>query len=145
MRKAAGIILIIVSVVRLVDVVINAIGMPHFVFGSMFWWSVLYWIVWGGLLLAGGVLCIKRRYWGLCLVSALLTFLVTILPAVEALTRGNLAYFMNWRIWITVVGTLISTIFIFLTKKEWKEFSDSVDSEVSNGGQNSFLPRRGVG
>ena len=134
MRKTAGIILIIVSVVKLVDIIISASGMPNFLFRSALWWGVSYWIVWGGLLIAGGVFCIKRRYWGLCLVSALLIFLITILPAVEALSRGNLVYIMQWKILITVVGTLISTIFISLRKKEWKEFSDSVDAKVTYGG-----------
>ena len=127
MRKAAGIILIILGMFLLVRMIINVSGLSDFYipssssFLSMLWGVVSKGIVWGGLLVAGGVLCLKRRYWGLCLVSALLTFVITILPVVGALLRGSLRLLMTWETWILVLGALISTIFISLTKKEWKE------------------------
>ena len=127
MRKAAGIILIILGMFLLVRMIINVSGLSDFYipssssFLSMLWGVVPKGIVWGGLLVAGGVLCLKRRYWGLCLVSALLTFVITILPVVGALLRGSLRLLMTWETWILVLGALISTIFISLTKKEWKE------------------------
>ena len=124
MRKAAGIILIILSMVSLVGIIISMSEMPSPAFRTMLLWFVSQWIIYGGLLLAGGVFCFNRRYWGLCLVSALLALSRMILAAVEPLARGSIGYFMDWRIWIMVVGALVATIFISVRKKEWSEIGD---------------------
>jgi hypothetical protein len=134
MRKAASIILIVLSMVSLVGIIISMSDMPAPAFRTMLLWFVSQWIIYGGLLLAGGVFCLKRRYWGLCLVSALLTLSRTTLAAVEPLAHGSIGYFMDWKIWIMVIGALVATIFISLRKKEWQEISDSVDGKVSYDG-----------
>ena len=127
MRKAAGIILIILGMVVLVGMIIDVIGMsdwgiPSSARLSMLAGTVPYGIVFGGLFIAGGVFCFKRRYWGLCLISALLTLPLLITPVVGTLLQGDLS--LPWRIWGQFLGALIATIFISLTKKEWQEVSD---------------------
>jgi len=137
MRKAAGIILIIVGVVVLVGMIIEVIGLMgdfdlRSAILSVLLASVSPRIIFCGLLLAGGVLCLKRRHWGVCLVSALITLAFWIIPAVALLAGGDLS--IVWHGWIVVAGTLISTIFITRTRKEWQEISDSVDGKVSYDG-----------
>jgi hypothetical protein len=39
-----------------------------------------------------------------------------------------------WNFAIQVPGGLVAIVFISLRKKEWKEFSDSVDDKVSYDG-----------
>ena len=136
MRKAAGIILIILGVVVMVGMIIDVVNMSDFDFSSarlsILLGTVPYVIIFSGLLVAGGVLCFKRRHWGVCLVSAVITLAFWIIPAVGVLTGGELS--IGWRYCIIVVGAVIATIFISLSKKEWQEFSDSVDGKVSYGG-----------
>jgi len=136
MRKAAGIILIILGVVLMVELIYRGVMsssiIPSSYFLSNLWGVVSRVIVYGGLLVAGGFLCLKRRYWGLCLVSALLTLFFQIIPVVGQLLRGPL--YTTWVTWILIPGALIATIFISRTKKEWQEISDSVDGKVSYGG-----------
>ena len=91
-------------------------------FLSNLWGLVSRVIVFGGLLVAGGVLCFRRRYWGLCLVSALLTLFFQIIPVVEQLLRGNL--YRTWSTWVLLPGALIAAVFISLRKKEWQGISD---------------------
>ena len=125
MRKAAGIILIILGMVVLVELiyvsVMSDISIHSSYFLSTLWGVVSRGIVYGGFLVAGGVLCFKRRYWGLCLVSALLTLFFKIIPLVEVLLRGHL--YITWGTWIVLPGALIATIFISRTRKEWQEIS----------------------
>ncbi len=122
MRKAAGIILLILVVFGLVTTIIGVrtlIGLhiPSSTLVSNLFGFVYNRIVWGGFLVAGGVLCLKRKYWGLCLAPALFGFLIPI----PSLVRGNPSISTTWETWILVVGALISTILITLTKKEWPE------------------------
>jgi hypothetical protein len=141
MRKAAGIILIVSAIVFMVGMIIDVI---NYYFGiapmSILMENLFYTIVYGGLLVAGGVYCFKRRYWGLCLVSAVVPLSLWITPVArwlvavvaEGSLEGGLSFF--WHLCIVVLGTLVSTIFISIRKKEWQEFSGSVDCQVSNGG-----------
>jgi len=141
MRKAAGIILIVSGIVFVVGMIIDVIN--HY-FGtaimSMLMETLPYTIVYGGLLIAGGVYCFKRRYWGLCLVSAVVPLSLWITRVARWLAvgvaEGSVEGFLSlsWHFCIVVLGTLVSTIFIVSRKKEWQEFSGSVDCQVSNGG-----------
>jgi hypothetical protein len=141
MRKAAGIILIVSAIVFMVGMIIDVI---NYYFGiapmSILMENLFYTIVYGGLLVAGGVYCFKRRYWGLCLVSAVVPLSLWITPVarwlVAVVAEGSLEGGLSlvWHLWIVVLGTLISTIFISIRKKEWQEISDSVDGEVSYDG-----------
>jgi len=123
MRKAAGIILLILVVFGLVTTIIHVIdliGFPSHSLLDMLWPFVYTRIVWGGFFVAAGVLCLKRKYWGLCLATALFGFLSPIPVVVEPLLRG---IFISafWETWILIIGALISTIFICLRKSEWSE------------------------
>lgn len=138
MRIAAGILLLIVAVVIVVGMITDVIGyMSDFGSRAAVSMSIILGIVpipiiLGSLLVAGGVLCFKRRHWGVCLVSALITLCFWIIPVVVLLTGEDPA--INWRGWIVAAGALISIIFISLSKKEWQEFSDTADGEVSFDG-----------
>ena len=137
MRIAAGIILIILGIARIVNMIISMSVLPgsfidsHSLFEGL--WIFGYWpIVYGALFVTGGILCIGKKYWGLCLISALLALIGGIHTVVQALMLGD--SIIPWWSWILIVGALISTIFISLAKKEWQEISDSVDGTVSYGG-----------
>ena len=131
MRKAAGIILIMVGVVSVVGMIIDVIsfGFPALRL-SMLRGNLPWAIVLGGFLVAGGVYCFKRRYWGLCLVSAVVPFClwITVVAVwlVEGLVEGTLEGGLSsfGRMWIMTLGTLISTVFISVRKKEWQEIAD---------------------
>jgi hypothetical protein len=136
MRKAAGIILIVLVVFGLVALIIDVralsgLGIRSSSLVSMLWGLVYSRIVWGGFLVAAGVLCLKRKYWGLCLAVPLFGLLIPIPSVVQPLLRGNLSVSATWDTWILVVGALISTIFISLTKKEWQENQGLPDSSTS--------------
>jgi hypothetical protein len=115
MRIAAGIILIILGIFGLIGliIVLSEVGINLYTLPID-----LLRIVVDAFLVTGGVLCLKRRYWGLCLASALLALSIGIFAVVEPLLHGHL--FMTWDTWILVIGAVISTIFISLTKKEWQ-------------------------
>jgi hypothetical protein len=141
MRKAAGIILIVSAIVLVVGMIIEVINYYFRTAHMSMLISELPWtIVFGGLLVAGGVYCFKRKYWGLCLVSAVVPLSLWITPVArwlvavvaEGSLEGGLSFF--WHMCIVVFGTLVSTIFIVSRKKEWQEFSDSVDGDVSYAG-----------
>jgi len=130
MRRAAGIILIILGIVGLIGLVRNLSN-------SGIYLPVLFVILWrigsGALLVTGGVFCLKRRYWGPCLASALLALLIGISSTIDMLRYmttnrmgpvwpGGIA--LTWGIWIMVLGAVISIVFISLKKKEWQEIHD---------------------
>ena len=136
MRKAAGVILMVLGVVGLVSTIIAVVNISDLDFASarlsVLIGTLPYGIVFGGLLVAGGVLCLKRRYWGVCLVSAVITVSLWIAPVVVMLVEGGFSALWNFA--IQVPGGLVAIVFISLRKKEWKEFSDSVDDKVSYDG-----------
>jgi len=130
MRIAAGIILIILAMFGLVNMIIYVRDLSGLHTPSSLLWQLVYnQIIWDGFLVAAGVFCLKRKYWGLCLAPALFALLVQILVVVEPLLRGY--FVMSWQTWIWVIGALISTIFISLTKKEWQKPQASLDSSTS--------------
>jgi len=136
MRIAAGIILIILVafglVALIIDVrVLSGLDIPSSTLVSNLFGLVYTRIVSGGFLVAGGVLCLKRRYWGLCLAPALFAFLMGISSVVQPFLRGDFS--TSWQTWIWVIGALISTIFISLTKKEWQENQGLPDSSTNKG------------
>src|SRR4030042_393368 len=124
MRIAAGIILIVSAVAGLVALVIDVkalidLHIPSLASVSTLFPMIYSQIVWDGFFVAAGVLCLKRRYWGLCLGWALFALLVQISVVGPPLLRGHFS--TSWQTWIWVIGALISTIFISLTKREWQE------------------------
>ena len=109
MRKAAGIMLIIVGMYLLVVEIINLNTMGSHLFRL----SVLP-IVLAALIVTGGVMCIRKRYWGLCLASALIAvfFVIRLLM---------IAYrFLTWE-WVLPILGILPIIFVCITRKEWKE------------------------
>jgi hypothetical protein len=142
MRKAAGIILLSLVVFGLVTLIIDVrvlsgLDISSSIFVSNLFGLIYTRIVSGGFLVAAGVLCLKRKYWGLCLASALFGFLIPLFSAVMPLLSGNLSISTTWETWIPVVGALISTIFISLTKKEWQKPQASLNSST-----NQYIPGR---
>jgi len=135
MRIAAGIILMVLGMVGLVGLVL---GLSH----SSIDLSIVPWrIISGGFLVTGGVYCLKRRYWRLCLASALLALLIGISSAIFSVVGASLYgpvpptwVFMVWGTWVMLAGAAISTIFIYRTKKQWQK---SETSPELHGGQNS--------
>ena len=130
MRKAAGIILIILGMIGLIGLVLNlsnsGIDLP-------FLFVILWRIGSAALLVSGGVFCLKRKYWRACLASALFTLFIGISSTIDylryvathklgPLSDGPIS--MTWGIWIVLLGAVISTIFIIRRKKEWSEIRD---------------------
>ena len=124
MRQAAGIILLILVVFGLVALIIDVrdligSGIPSSTLVSSLFGLVYIRIVLGGFLVAAGVLCLKRKHWGLCLATALFALLVQISVVGPPLLRGH--FLTSWQTWIWLIGALVSTVFISLTKREWQE------------------------
>jgi hypothetical protein len=64
---------------------------------------------------AGGVLCLERKYWKVCLASASLAAFIMILW-LTGHAAGSI-----WLAWVvSMVGTF-PIIFVCLTKREWQE------------------------
>jgi hypothetical protein len=127
MRKAAGIMLIILGISGLIGVALNLSN-------SGIYLSRLFVILWrigsGALLVSGGVFCLRRRYWGPCLASALLALVIGISSTIDMLRymgpsgmgpfwEGGVS--LAWGTWIMALGAVVSTVFISLTKKEWQK------------------------
>jgi hypothetical protein len=128
MRKAAGIILIISGIVGLIGLVIVLTGIYSHLLPYLH--VILLRIVSSALLVAGGVFCLKRRYWVACLASALFALFIGIASTIDylryiatykfgPLSDGPIS--MTWGIWILLLGAVISTVFIFVKKKEWQK------------------------
>ena len=133
MRKAAGVILIIfgaLGVVGLVRLLTELVNTLSFIPVSMVP-SILLQIVPIAFYVVGGVFCLRRKHWRVCLASASFAASIGIF-AVVTLSLGHAIYMGEWwRPWIAVVAAVISVIFISRTRKEWQEITDSVDGEVS--------------
>jgi len=109
MRRAAGIIMIILGMLSLV------------LFGSLLIHmdanDVLVrapFIVLCASVVAGGVFCIQRRYWKVCFVSALLLFCFQIYSLVVG----------DWLAWLYTVYCpvgVLPAIFVGLRKRDWQK------------------------
>ena len=122
MRKAAGIILIILGVAALSLFIVNVSGLitnpyedwmqtpPDYVFIIIATLAVFF--------IVGGVFCLKKRNWRLCFTSSLfLHFLMTVL------IFSNL-FFFSWMLplWLSLIPVwILPLIFICLRKGEWQE------------------------
>ena len=116
MRKAAGVIMIILGATALC---FNVFLLSLFagridLFGIfMFAWTIFAFI--------GGILCLMRRYWGVCLASAIaaVVFGLVGLPLAPLVHPLGIVGFPP-----VLVGGIVSTVFISLRKKEWQEISE---------------------
>ncbi len=146
MRKAAGIILITLGVLLacelnhvLAMVIANhfsplmvVIRRPSFVF-------LLGLVVAADFLITGGIFCLMRKYWRVCLASSSFAVFSVVFNIVYFSALSPFSWdwpwtdyiYMRWPIWLMLVAAVISVIFISRTRKEWQEISDSVDGEVS--------------
>ena len=133
MRKAAGIILIIFGALGVRSLVILLTGLVNtfsFIPVQMVP-TILLEIVPSAFFVIGGVFCLRRKHWRVCLASASFAGLIGIFVVVT-LSLGRAIYMgEGWIPWIAVLAAVISVIFISRTRKEWQEISDSVDGEVS--------------
>ena len=109
MRKAAGIMLIIVGIFVLIVEIINLriIGIHFFPFSLLS-------IIFAALIVTGGICCIRKKYWGLCLASALFAVYIMIRALIN-----NYSYW-TWE-WVMCILGILPIIFVCITRKEWKE------------------------
>jgi len=116
MRKAAGIMLIIFGILLLNTVVSALRGYGISVYQIAF---NLLMIIPVAFLITGGIFCLQKKYWRVCLASAWLAVLIVILWL-----TGSHPTDLDWVSWVfSILGTL-SIIFVYLAKAEWKEIQD---------------------
>ena len=112
MRQAAGIMLIIFSMLLLNTVVSALRGYDIHVNEIV---SNLLMIIPVAFLIAGGILCLMKKYWKVCLASAWLAVFIMIVSLTGFPPSG-----LEWLSWVfSILGTL-SIIFVYLTKEQWK-------------------------
>jgi hypothetical protein len=125
MRQAAGTMLIILGIVGLIGLIVSLSGSGIYLSSLPF---MLWRIVSGAFLVTGGIFCLKRKYWGLCLASALLALVIGIFSTIDMLrymgTSGMGPFWeggisLAWGTWIMALGAVVSTVFISLAKEEW--------------------------
>jgi hypothetical protein len=144
MRKAAGIILIIIGVLFLwvlIDVVV-AFGISFFFLGHYYLIAqavvaavvLLSLVVPAAFCVTGGIFCLRRKYWRVCLASASFAVFSSVFDSVWGARFLSDYISTGWTTWVMLVAEVIAIIFILRTKKEWQEISDSVDGKVSYGG-----------
>ena len=130
MRKAAGIILIVLSIFQMVSMIIAWIILRDNPITRLpsFWSAGFEFLSYGILIIAlfvtSGILCLKKKYWELCLTLVLFAFVIWILRLVEVLQVYDVSELLaTWRNWLGISAMLISIIFIVGRKKEWSEIS----------------------
>ena len=112
MRKAAGILMMILGALLLVGFVVVLIQYGIDVYDPVF---DIFFMICGAFLVTGGVFALRKKYWGLCLASALLAIFIMIMWLTGSYTS------LTWLAWVfSILGTL-PIIFVCLKKKEWKE------------------------
>ena len=113
MRQAAGIMLIIFGMFLLNTVVSALRGYGIHVYEIV---SNLLMIIPVAFLITGGIFCLMKKYWRVCLASAWLAVFIMIVSL-----TGSPPYGLGWLSWVfSILGTL-SIIFVYLTKIEWHE------------------------
>lgn len=120
MRIAAGIIMIIIGATLLGN---NVFLLWVYYVGRIYPLEVFTfaWVIFASI---GGIMCIMRRYWGVCLASAIAAVVLGIFGfrLVFAGVWGMLGIILLiFGFPLAVVGGVVSTVFISLRKKEWQE------------------------
>lgn len=139
MRKAAGIILITLGVLFLyypisivVEFGISIFLVPvYYITPSLFAVILLVLVILAAFLITGGIFCLRRKYWRVCLASAsfavflLVFYFVSFLVLHQFLWGSSWSDYIStgWPIWVMLVAEVIAVIFILRTKKEWQEIS----------------------
>ena len=132
MRKAAGILLIILGAIVLG---INVFVLWFYASSRIDLLNILT-FVWAMFAFIGGILCLMRRHWGVCLASAIAAVVLGIFGVLLAGLGWGIPGFVAGIVGFPLVlaGGIASTVFISRRKKEWQEIPVSVDKKVSYGG-----------
>ena len=112
MRIAAGVLMMILGAFLLVGC-----GLFLLEFGIDIHDPQIFVMICSAFLITGGVFCLKRKYWGLCLASAL----VVVFPMIWWLRLYLYTSYVPWVTWVAVILGTPPIIFVCLTKKEWQE------------------------
>lgn len=132
MRKAAGFILITLGVSFLCFLIDAVVVFDITIFLAPFYAGIqgfivgvflLGFVVSAAIPITGGIFCLRKKYWEVCLGSALLAaFSSVLLPVLLSYTSLSIIYTSRgWTIWAMLVAAVISVIFILRTIKEWQE------------------------
>jgi hypothetical protein len=135
MRKAAGIILISIGVfflcILIDGLVVFGIGffpapfVPIVPQGFIVGVLLLVLVVAAAFRITGGIFCLRRKYWRVCLASASFAVFFSfffsggpLLGRGASLWSGNIL--MSLIAWVMLFAGVIAVIFILRTKKEWQ-------------------------
>ena len=94
-------------------------------YGSDVFGLELFYIIASAFIATGGVFCLVRKMWGVCLGSGLVTVLLGVTSLAGNPSADNL---IGWS--FAFLG-IVPIIFVFIRKREWQEISDSVGREAS--------------
>ena len=121
MRKAAGILLIIFGVGTIGTSIYGlrefSFGLDVFSYGDYIITTELL-----VLFITGGVFCLKRKHWVLCLTSSIFLHFWVMVPLADLFPRSWLNSLPAWFPYLSPV-TILPFIFIWLRKREWPEIS----------------------
>ncbi|MGA8848936.1 MAG: hypothetical protein WB564_03830 [Dehalococcoidia bacterium] len=108
MRIAAGTLMIILGMTALGIFVYSIPAHYSLAFNLLMFFSTIF-------IVTGGVLCLRRKYWIVCLISSLLLPCSVILLWFWIIPHGLGLFF--------IPGGILPLIFICLRKREWQESS----------------------
>ena len=107
MRKAAGVLMIVLGIAT----------MGIFLYGVQPYYSAelkLLVILTTVFVITGGVFCLKRKYWVICVISSVVLCCFSTMLSYVFFPYGLGLY-------LVVPGGFISLIFVCLRKREWQE------------------------
>ena len=113
MRKAAGILLMVMGMFLLISfaTVLIDYGRYHLAFDLF---VIIAIAIASVFIIAGGVVCLMRKVWGLCFASAVVAWLFMILWSMGA------PFAETWLTWLFSIVGILPIIFIWFTQEEWK-------------------------
>ena len=113
MRQAAGIMLIIFGMFLLntMTSVLSGFVIPIYEIVLN-----LLIIIPVAFLVTGGIFCLRKTHWRVCLASAWLAVFIMIMWL-----TGFHPYAFRWLSWVFCILGTLPIIFVYLTRKEWKE------------------------
>jgi len=112
MRIAAGIMMIVLGMVLLITFV--SVLIDYGGYGEGF---DLVYIIASVFIVTGGVFCLVRKVWGVCLGSGLVTVLLGVTSVAGNPSADNL---IGWS--FALLG-IVPIIFVCIRKREWQEIS----------------------
>jgi hypothetical protein len=128
MRTAAGILMIIVAVIGFI--LVRAIyGQPPawaVQYEGLLKWLSTFWAIFVG---AGGIYTLKRKVWGMCLISGILCIPIGIIPFLTwSAVLADVSSGEETNIPLAIVMTLIflaiailPAVSVYLRKREWSK------------------------